>query len=520
MDDLLIGIDAGTSVIKAVAFTPDGTQIAVASAPSVISRLPDGGAEQDPIQTWEAVAAALRSLAEDVPDLAARTAGVGITAHGDGAWLVDGEGQPVGAGLTWLDSRAGSIVERWRTSEAGPALHNITGTALNPCLQSAQLAWLRDHRPERVERATAVLHPKDWLYLSCTGRPATDPTEGVLTFGDYRTRAYSDDVLEVLGLADVGHLRPEIVDGTVEHDPLTDDAAAATGLRPGTPVVLGPIDAVASALGSGLYEPNASVGVSILGSAGNHFRLYRSADDVVLAPEQVGYTIPFPVPGTWCAFISHMAATLNIDWLVGIVSESIELAGASADRAAILERLEATAAATTSDTVVFHPYIAEGERGPFVDPAARAQVLGLTERSGLGTLARAVYEGISFAARDCYRAHALDPSEIHLTGGAARSRLMRRLLAAAVGAPVRVVTRGETGAAGTALVAAASVGITESVVAGLDSWVEPYLGDAEEPEPQLMVAADQRYPAYRAGHEVTRPVWRMLNSPSAGSDPE
>ncbi len=510
--DLLIGVDAGTSVIKAVAFTADGTQVAVASAPTSIERMPDGGAEQDPHATWDAVAAALRRLADEIEGLAGRTAAVGITAHGDGAWLVDSAGDPVGRGLTWLDSRAAPIVDRWRATEAGPALQRITGTAANPCLQSAQLAWLREQHPERVERASAVLHPKDWLYLCATGRAATDPTEGVLTFGDYRTREYSDEVLEVLGMGDLGHLRPEIVDGTHHHDRLTAEAASATGLRAGTPVVLGPIDAVASALGSGLYEPDASVGVSILGSAGNHFRLYRSADDVVLAPDQVGYTIPFPVPGTWCGFVSHMAATLNLDWLVGIVAEAAGLGGAALDGDEIRSHLEEAASATGSDTVLFHPYVAEGERGPFVDTAARAQFLGLTERAHLGTLARAVYEGIAFAARDCYDAMDLEPSEIRLTGGGARSRLLRRLLAASVNAPVRVVTRAEAGAAGAAIVAAVSVGILTDVVDGLNDWVAPHLGDAESPDPDLAAAADLRFPAYRAGHEVIRPVWRAMQS--------
>jgi erythritol kinase len=302
-----------------------------------------------------------------------------------------------------------------------------------------------------------------------------------------------------------------MIDGTTHHDPLAPEAAAITGLRAGTPVALGPIDATSNALGSGLYHRTGKIGVSVLGSAGLHFRLYRDAGDVVLPDEQVGYTMPFPVPGTWCSFVSQMAATLNLDWLAGIVAEAAGLAGARRVPDEILAMLSSKAADAPPGTLLYQPHIAAaGERGPFVDSSARAGWVGITSETGLGDLARAVFEAIGLGARACYDALDHRPREIRLTGGASRNPLMRAVLAAAVGAPVRVVTRTENGAAGAALVAAVSVGRHRDVVAALETWVEPHLAAPEIPDPDLQDLYRRHYPASRDAHRVLRPLWHAL----------
>ncbi|NJO37340.1 MAG: carbohydrate kinase [Rhizobiales bacterium] len=517
--DLIIGLDAGTSVIKAVAFTLDGQQVGSAGVANKVDYLDDGGAEQEVQRTWTDAARALRLLAEQVPDLAHRTAALAITGQGDGTWLIDADGEPVCPAWLWLDARSAPIIEGWRASDIGPKLQEITGTAINPAIQSGQLAWLKQHRPESLRRAASALHCKDWLYFKATGARATDPSEGVFTFGNYRTRAYDDAVLELLDLQDIAHLRPGIVDGLTHHAPLAREAADAVGLRTGTPVVLGPIDVIATALGAGAYEPGRRVGMSILGSTGMHIRLYHHVDEVVLSPEQVGYVVPFVVPGTWGGLQSHMAATLNIDWLVNIAARLAELAGAdSVDRRDLLANLDRQAANARPGTLLFHPFISEnGERGPFVEPRARAQFLGLSTRTGPGDMMRAVYEGMAFASRDCYRVLDHQPEEIRLAGGAANSALCRKILAAATGAPIRIVERAEAGAAGAALTAAVSIGRYDSIAGGLKDWVTPYLGDLEQVDEPLAAIYDRLFPAYRDGYLPMKNVWQALHQSVRGS---
>ena len=276
MKDLLIGIDAGTSVIKSVAFDLSGRQLAMASVTNSFVTLEGGGAEQDLDQTWRDMALTVRELATKVPDLARRTAAVAITGQGDGTWLIDGDGLPVGRAWLWLDARAGHLVDEMRADPRDRRRFEITGTGLNACQQGAQLSWLKRNSPEILERAATAFHCKDWLYFKMTGERATDPSEGTFTFGDFRSRSYSDEVLDILDLTTHRRLLPPMLEGTTDHHPLSPSAAAETGLLEGTPVVLGYVDMVSTALGAGLYDPSGNVGCTVIGSTGIHTRLART----------------------------------------------------------------------------------------------------------------------------------------------------------------------------------------------------------------------------------------------------
>jgi erythritol kinase len=187
--DLLIGIDAGTSVLKAVAFTLDGMQAGIASRPNSYSRFGRGCVEQDMHRTWHEVTLTLADLAAIVPDLAGRAAALAVTGQGDGCWLIDAEGEPVGGGLIWLDSRAAEMAQDFVAGPDHAAHYATTGTGLNACQQSIQLAWLQKREPERLTKAATALHCKDWLYFKLTGTRAVDPSEAVFTYGDFRTRS-------------------------------------------------------------------------------------------------------------------------------------------------------------------------------------------------------------------------------------------------------------------------------------------------------------------------------------------
>lgn len=510
--DLIIGIDAGTSVMKAVAFSPDGDELAIASRPNRVDHGPGGRAEQDMAFTWDSLAAVLLDLGARLPDLRARVAALALTGQGDGTWLVDRDGQPVGPAILWLDGRSGELVRAWRESGIGAQVSAITGTGMNTSQQHGQLAWLQRHEPQRLARAHRALHCKDWLYLCCTGRYGTDLAEGLFTFGNLRTMAYDVRVLELLGIAELGRLLPPLVDGRREHAPLNASAAAATGLPEGLPVVLAPMDVPSTALGAGLYAPGRSVGCSILGSTGMHARLYSDLEQVPESSQQ-GYLWAFAAPGTFQASVSHMAATLNLDWLCERVAEAAWLAGGAApDKAALLTRLEALAAQAEPGSAMFHPFIADnGERGPFTEPCARAQFTGLSSGTDLAALARAVWEGIAFATRDCYAALGPLPEEVRLTGGAARSTLLRRILADVLGCPVRVSRRGEAGAAGAAIVAAVAIGCYRDVTEATPRWVDALLdSDATMPGPQR-ARYDALFTAYRDGYLGQFAHWTSLH---------
>jgi erythritol kinase (D-erythritol 1-phosphate-forming) len=496
--DILIGIDAGTSVIKAVAFTLGGEQIGMASRPNVTLSPMPGAVEQDMRRTWADCAAVLVELGERVPNLARRAAALAVTAQGDGTWLIDKEGEPVHDGWLWLDGRAGSFAVEALGAATYGHHYAATGTGINACMQSMQLLWMKKHQPEIVARAETAFHCKDWIYFRLTGDRVVDPSESNYTFGSYKTREFQDDLIEALGLSDCRRLLPRIVDGTKEAGRLSSTGAKQTGLPEGLPVVLGYLDVVCSALGGGLYDPSGRVGVSILGSTGMHMRFAPKSADVALNQSRSGYTMVFPVPDAVSQMQSNMAATLNIDWLLDIAGEAAALGGGSADRKTLLSAMDRAVLDTAPASALYHPYIVEaGERGPFLNPDARAQFTGLSTRTSFAGLMRAVYEGLALAARDCYATMGSIPKEVRVAGGAARSRAIRLILASALDADVRSVTREETGAAGAVMMAAVNLGIYPDMKACTDAWITPALGETTKPDPGLRDLYGRLFPVYR-----------------------
>lgn len=515
--DVIVGIDAGTSLIKAVAFTRNGRQLGDFSLPNSYSTSAGGRVEQDMSRTWKDTVAALRGLAAAVPDLGPRLAAIAVTGQGDGTWLIDEDGRPVAPALLWLDSRAARLVEGIRGSERNAALYRRTGSGLNACQQGPQLAWLQAHAPEILSRAATAFHCKDWLYFLLTGNRATDPSEATFTCGDFRKRGFDPETARMIGISNLVRLFPDVVDGVAVTHPLSAGAAAETGLPEGVPVSLGYVDVICNALGAGLYDPAPDVGCTIIGSTGMHMRLTRDAGAITLNEEATGYTMPFPVPGHYAQMQSNMAATLNIDWLLDLALGVLAAEGVTRSRADLIRRLDHEVLQAKPGEVLFHPFISDaGERGPFVAHEACAQFFGLRTHHRYGDLMRAVMEGLAFASRDCYAAMGALPRDVRITGGAARSRALTAILAAALECDVRVCNRGEAGASGAAMIAAVAIGFYPDMTACTEDWVRPCLKAPQTPDPALVSRYAQMFPAYLDARLATRPVWKKLAAVRGG----
>jgi erythritol kinase len=518
--DLLIGVDSGTSVVKAVAFDLDGRQVATASVLNAYESGADGAATQPMDRTWTDCCAALRGLGEKVEGLARRTAAVAVTAQGDGTWLVGPGDAPVGDAWIWLDARAAPAVARLAAGPRERARFEATGTGLNTCQQGAQMAQMERAAPELLDRAEVALHCKDWLYLKLTGVRATDPSEASWTFGDFRSRAYDDAVIDALGLTRRRGLLPEIVDGTQVAHAMSAAAAVETGLLAGTPVSLGSVDMVMTALGAGVHTGDARAACTVIGSTGVHL-VSKRVEDVTLNAEGTGYVMALPVPGYVTQMQTNMAAALNIDWALRLAADLMAGMGHAVAFSDLVSHIEPWLAASKPGALLYHPYISEaGERGPFVDADARAGLIGLSSGHRFPDLMRAVVEGLGLAARDCYAAMGALPSELRLTGGAARSRALRAILAGAVQAPVRVSSREEAGAAGAAMMAAVAIGAYPSMDACIARWVTPLLGPAEPPDPALVAVYDRLFPPYVQARRALAPVWRALAARGADTQSE
>lgn len=508
--DLIIGIDAGTSVMKAVAFTLSGQQIASSAVRNSYHTAENGAVTQSLEQTWLDCASALRALGAKVENLAGRAAAIAVTAQGDGTWLVDRDNKPVTDAWLWLDARAASTVERLSAAGADRRRFEATGTGLNTCQQGSQLAHMDKHHRDLLDGAETALHCKDWLYLNLTGIRATDPSEVSFTFGNFRTRQYDDGVLDALGLTHRRSLLPDVIEGTETTHPLTAEAAQASGLRAGTPVCLGYVDMVMSALGAGVRSEGRNAAVSAIGSTGVHL-LAKPVSEVMLNSERTGYVIALPIPGVLTQVQTNMGATINLDWLLQMGADLLGEFGMDVGLSDMIARVDDWFAASKPGNIIYHPYISEaGERGPFVNARARANFSGLASRHRFPDLVRAVVEGLGMATRDCYAAMGHLPAELRVSGGAARSRALRNTLSSAVGGAVRVSSREETGAAGASMMAAVAIGAYRSMDDCIADWVTPQLGEPERPAPADVERMERLFAAYAEIRRGIAPAWDIL----------
>ena len=497
-------------MIKAVAFDLEGNQLASASTKNVYTTGPQGLATQVQQQTWSHCSQTLTNLGKKVEHLAARTAAVGVTGQGDGTWLIGKNNKPAGDAWLWLDARATNTVQKICTSPLEANRFKTTGTGLSACQQGPQIAHMAASNSDVLAAAEVALHCKDWLYLNLTGVRATDPSEASFSYGDFRTRCYDDSVIEALGLTEYRYLLPPIVDGSQTTHPLSSSAAASTGLLEGTPVSLGFVDMICTALGAGVHTGSSGVACSTIGSTGMHMQAVLS-DAVKLNNQGTGYIIPLPVADMVAQTQSNMSATLNIDWALNLASDLMSSMGSSVTPADLVKHIEHWLSSTRPASVLFHPYISTaGERGPFVDTNARAGLIGLNTEHRFADLMRAVVEGLGMATRDCYAAMSNMPCELRLSGGAGRSRALRSVIGACVGVPCSTSTREETGAAGAAMIAAVGIGVYPHMDDCIAQWVTPLLGELEEPDMALIEIYNQLYPAYREARVALQPTWDRL----------
>ncbi len=507
-NEILIGLDAGAEAIEAAAFDREGRELQAVTTACPVALL-EHGPEQDLGDTWQAAVQALRRLATLVPDLARRTVALAVTGQSGGAWLIDEDGDPVAPAWPGPARRAQSIVERWRQTGIAKELQAITGVAPDTVRANAQLTWLLRHRPEVLERATSALGCKDWLYFCCTGERATDVADAVASFGNRRTRAYDASVLRLLNLQEAERLLPEIIDGLRHQGALSRTAAAATGLRSGTAVVLAPPNLVARALAAGLAEPGDELAGAILGATACHLRVLPDRHDSNGSNGAAVTYLPYVAPRASLG-ISSSPGAADIDWLVDLGVQLLADAGLIGigrdDLQAILER---KAAQARPGALVLQPFGSDHGRAEI--PTARAHVLGLARDATAYDLMRGLHEGQGFAARTSQAALGARPAEIRLIGTAASSPLRRAILAACTGAPVRVVERAAPGAAGAALLAAVALGHHRSIGEARREWVLPWLGAREPANPELQARYAQLYPIHCGAQALTAEIAQALD---------
>ncbi|MBB3665157.1 sugar (pentulose or hexulose) kinase [Prauserella sediminis] len=497
----VVGIDAGTTAVKATVLTTDGAELATARAPVHVARPGPAQAEQSMTELWHAVVRTVREALETAGDV--DVAAAGVTGQGDGAWLLDEHAEPVGPAILWLDGRAADRVRAWEHDGKAAAVRRTTGSTLFPGALPVLLEELEATRPELLRRARHHANCKDWIRSQLTGVLTTDASEASRTYVDTATGTYSDELIDALGHRRFAELLPPI-EAAGSHRPLTAAAADTLGLPAGIPVVTGLVDTAAGGAGLGVSDPGQSY--AIIGTTAFLGTVHATRADV---GTDVGITLATGQDGAVLECLCPMSGTPNLDWvrdLLGRGGQSWEAVEA-----------EARAVSAGAGGVLYLPYGAEaGERAPFADPHASASWLGLSTETTPGQLLRAVYEGIAFSLRECQEALGVGGT-LRLCGGAATSGLLCQILADITGCTIERASAAELGARGVAAHALAAITGTEVQAAAARLLGEL---DVFRPDPGLRTAYETRFAAFVAVRDAIRPHWPDLRGlRTLGDDP-
>ncbi|WP_192772565.1 FGGY-family carbohydrate kinase [Plantactinospora soyae] len=478
-EPVVLGVDVGTTVTKAVAFGPDGAALARAARPTVLDRAGPGRYEQDADQVLESVLAVLGELRERVPR---PVTALGVTGQGDGLWLVDADGRPVRPAISWLDARSTPILEQWAADGLLEVAYRRTGNYPFPGASGPLLAWLDAHEPAVLDRAATAAYCKDMVVQRLTGLRATDPSDASAPFLDPRTRRYDEDLIAACGLAHRRHLLAPVHDAP--HATLDAAAAERTGLPVGLPVIAAPYDLPASAWGAGVR----SVGAGLL-IVGTTLACQVLRDEVDTTGEPCGLTLNTWQPDRWLRALPAMVGTAALDWVLRLVGAAVS------DLPDLLARGRA-------DGLTVLPFFAEaGERAPFVAPRARARMDGLHLGTEPADLVRATCEAIAYSARHCLTAAELT-GELTACGGGVGSARWAQIFADALGRPVRVLAGEEIGARGAALAALSVAGGADPDASG---WYPP--GQRYEPDGPARDRYEAGYARYLEHITQARPAW-------------
>lgn len=482
--DFYLGIDIGTSRVKAVLFDEHFQAHASAAENTAPQLTASGYAEQDMAQLWLSVVAILQQIARHPALQQGRLRAIGLAGQGEGVWLSDADGEPVGPGMLWSDTRSHELMsELLGRPGFDRRFFDDTGTHLQPCNTSMQLYWLQRYQPERLAAARYLFFAKDWIRFRLTGVAALDLTDASTSLLNQQSGDFSAVVLNEMGLAGLQHLFPPLLAPDAQAGALREEIAALTGLPVGTPVAAGALDVCSAALGCGAVNDGDIY--TILGTTCCTGIVCRGRQTVNEGTRYVTHT----EAGSFINLFPMQAGTPNIDWL----QQQISL---DPDLQALEQRIASVEPG--SGGVFWQPYL-NGERAPFFSPEARAGYFGISQHTTRAELQRAVFEGLAYAIVDSLQGYP-QGGELYLTGGGAASATWLQIIADCTGRTVVASAFNELSARGAAMLAARSVG-------ALNGY--PQLEQTRyQPDAVAQARYATLYPVYRLLREQMLPVWQ------------
>jgi len=435
---VFLGLDLGTSSLKALVLDVDGSIVGTATASYPMETPEPGYAESDPEAWWDAAVGATREAANGH---ASAIAAIGVAGQMHGVVLCLDDGSPLRPAILWADARSRKQLELYEA--LSPELKRKLANPISTGMAGPTLLWLREHERAHYRRAHWALQPKDWLRLRLINEAATEPSDASATLlYDMTADYWANDVADELDLR-LDFLAP-IRESAEICGVLSAQAADRLGVRPNLAVVGGAADTAAAALASGLIEPGA-----IQLTLGTGAQAVAPRDRLSIDPTGRTHLYRAAAPERWYAMAAMQNAGLALDW-------------ARTTLRATWEELydEAFNVPPAAPGLIFLPYLT-GERTPYFDPSARGAWVGLQLTHTRGHLLRAALEGVAFSIRqgiEALVATGIDAREARLSGGGSLDPHWRQLLSDVLGRPLLATSTTAGSALGAALLAGVGFG--------------------------------------------------------------
>jgi len=506
--DALLGIDLGTTGVKAALFAADdGHVLSWAFVDYPLSHPHPGWAEQNPEEWWQATLTAIRlcltnGVGEGVSPSNVR--GVGLSGQMHGVVLLDEQSMVLRPCIIWADQRSEAQC-RWMTERVGAErlIDYVSNPAL-PGFSAPKALWVRDNEPDIFARARTLLLPKDYIRFRLTGELAIEISDAAGTcLLDVKHGVWSREVLEAIEFDPA--LLPPVVPAVAICGSTTEEIEQLTGLLAGTPVAGGGADNACGAVGNGVVQPGLAL-VSI-GTSGVVLAYTDSPQVDRSGPIPRVHTFNHAVPQAWYLMGVTQGAGLSLRWVrdnIGLPERALEH-WTGLDAYALLTK-EAEGVPAGSDGLLFLPYL-QGERTPHLDAYARGGWIGLTASHDRRHLVRSVLEGVAFSLKDCFtiiEEQGLTLEQVRATGGGAKSPLWRQIIADVLGVELVTTNAQEGPAFGAALLAGVASGIYSSVQQACEATIR--IVERTLPQSDKPVAYARAYEQFRALYPALKPI--------------
>jgi len=493
----LLGVDVSTTGVKALVINERGSVLSAITTPHELSTPRPLWSEQHPEDWWSGTCNSIREALREAGISPEEILAVGLTGQMHGLTLLDKRDGVLRPAILWNDQRTASQCDRIRRELGLERLTEITGNSALTGFTLPKLLWVEENEPHVYSKVEHVLLPKDYVRLRLTGDHATDcaGASGTSMF-DIRRRDWSDDVLSAFSIPRCW--LPKAHEGPEFTGEISADAARATGLKAGMPVVAGAGDQAAQAVGVGAVSPG--IAALTLGTSGV---VFASTEEPIVEPQGRLHAHCHAVPNRWHMMGVMLSAGGSLRWLRDTFFPNVSFDDLTGD---------ADGVRIGCDGLLFLPYLT-GERTPHPDPLARGAFVGLTIRHGRGQIVRAVLEGVSFGLRDAFELLSAEglPSirEVRVSGGGTGSGVWRQILADVVGATLYGVDATEGAALGAALLAGIGARLWDTADEACAQVVRKT--DQTTPASAAEESYDELYELYKAMYPTLKGAWHSLS---------